>query len=369
MSLSASERARRYQGALGILQRNGLDALIVVGREPASGGQLRYLTNFRLHSGPGGLLVLPDGSTALMFSRPMPAYWARKGCWADDVRVNPNCGVEIAGELKARGLERPRIGLVRLDLMPVQWYQALTEALPQSQIVEVDAEYLRMTVVKSAEEIEIVERSVEIADGALADVAQSIEPGQTEYEVMARLECFMRRRGIDQFFNLIGSRALQEYCYHPSMRALERGDTMVIEISPQLEGYWSHLVRMVGIGKPSPQVAAAYDLCRAAKEESLARLRPGEKVADWARAMEDAVIRGGRQMWRSDAGHFIGVDLVEAWANRESDVTFQPGMVITLHPIIHQPDGGLVLGGETYVVTDTGYRRLNRFSDELVVVS
>jgi Xaa-Pro aminopeptidase len=62
-----------------------------------------------------------------------------------------------------------------------------------------------MRVIKSDEEVELLQRSARLADRGFDHVVEGLKPGMTEFEVLASLEKAMRDAGGDDFFNLIFS--------------------------------------------------------------------------------------------------------------------------------------------------------------------
>src|SRR5947208_1295396 len=79
-----------------------------------------------------------------------------------------------------------------------------------------------------------------------------LREGMTELEIDAELEYYCRLHGADRLFNVYATSSLAELPWSASARPLERGRAALLEISPQVGGYWTQLVRVVSIGKPAP---------------------------------------------------------------------------------------------------------------------
>jgi hypothetical protein len=68
-------------------------------------------------------------------------------------------------------------------------------------------------------------------------------------------------------------------------------------------------------------------------------------------------------------GHICGIDLVESLIESRNQMKLTPGTAVILHPRLFTPDGkSNSFWGETYLVTQDGYERLNRVGDEVLTV-
>ena len=99
-----------------------------------------------------------------------------------------------------------------------------------------------------------------------------------------RLSRNTRAPGAEQHFTLVGCGkfALGDknglpLPYSPSMRHVEDGDSVVMEISPCLEGYWTQLVRTVNVGSPNAELEKLYRVSRDAIKKALEVFKSGKK--------------------------------------------------------------------------------------------
>ncbi len=86
--------------------------------------------------------------------------------------------------------------------------------------------------------------------------------------------------------------------------------------------------------------------------------------------MEAIIEAAGFRVMATDTGHDLGCTLGESvtWLTRETAFEAEPGQVFEIHPVVLHPDGGCLLIGDTYLITETGVERLNRSARELAVV-
>jgi len=156
--------------------------------------------------------------------------------------------------------------------------------------------------------------------------------------------------------------------YSPSPRKVAEGDSIVMEISPRYEGYWTQLVRTVNIKKPNQDLEKVHRVCLGAIKKGLEQFRPGKRVKDVVLAMESYVSNGG-YLLKPPIGHICGIDMVEARVSLQNEDVLEPGMAVIIHPTLFTLDGrNSFFWGETYLVKSDGYERLNQSTDELLTV-
>lgn len=202
-----------------------------------------------------------------------------------------------------------------------------------------------------------------------------IAPGVTEHEIAAAIEEYARARGAEEHFTLVGSGRFAPgdanrlpLPYSPSPRRVEAGDSVVMEITPRLEGYWTQLVRTVNVGTPNADLEKLFRVSHDAVRKGLEVLKPGTKVRDVVAAI-DAYVTGCGFLPRPPYGHICGVDLVEERVSGENERALEKGTAVIIHPTVFSPDGkNSFFWGETYLVSDGGWEPLNQASHELLTV-
>jgi Xaa-Pro aminopeptidase len=370
MGFSTAERDRRWEGAREVMAERGWEAMLITGEDGLCGGNLRYLADFRPVKGRSLLLLPLEGEPVLWVEHRVHEQAARKLAFASDARFAESCGDASTEELAARGLGRGSIGIDELALVPAGWYLAWTERFPELSLVDASEELAALRRVKSAEEIEVCRRSCAIADGSYEHLLPKLREGITEFEIDAELEYYCRLNGAERLFNVYATSSLAELPWAASARRLERGRAALLEISPQVDGYWTQLVRVVSIGEPSPNLAEMHEVTMAAMDEALDTLAPGVVVGGPLGRMEEIIESAGFRVMATDTGHDLGCTLGEnvTWLTRNTAFEAEPGQVFEIHPVVLHPDGGCLLIGDTYLITETGVERLNQAARELTIV-
>jgi len=348
----------------------GWEALLVSGEDGLCGGNFRYLADFRPVKGHTLLLLPLEGEPVLWVEHRVHEQAAKKLSFVADSRYTLDCGEAAAEELAERGLGSAVVGSEELALLPASWYMTWSSRLPGLRLVDASLELARQRRVKSPEEIDVCRRSCEIADGSYEHLLPKLREGVTEFEIDAELEYYCRRHGADRLFNVYAVSSLAELPWSASARPLQRGRAALLEISPQVDGYWTQLVRVVSVGDPPPILAEMHKVTMAAMDEALGDLAPGVVIGGPLGKMERIIEDAGFQVMATDTGHDLGCTLGEhvTWLTRETAFEAEPGQVFEIHPVVMHPDGGCLLIGDTYLITESGVERMNRAPRELAVV-
>ena len=370
MGFTSAERDLRWEQARRVMAERGWQALLISGEDGLCGGNLRYLADFRPVKGRSLLLLPLEGEPVLWVEHRVHEQAAQKLSFVADARFAASCGEAAADELAERGLGRAAVGSDELALVPAAWYVAWTEGFPDLRLEDASRELAGLRRVKSVEEIELCRRSAELADGSYDHVLPKLREGISEFEIDAELEYYCRLHGAERMFNVYATSSLAELPWAASGRRLEHGRAALLEISPQLDGYWTQLVRVVSIGEPPAILAEMHRVTLAAMDEALADLRPGVVLGGPLGRMEAIIEAAGFRVMATDTGHDLGCTLGESatWLTRETAFEAEPGQVFEIHPVVLHPDGGCLLIGDTYLITETGVERLNRSARELAVV-
>jgi Xaa-Pro aminopeptidase len=260
-------------------------------------------------------------------------------------------------------------------MVPRVWHEYLRKEMPGIDLVEVHDEIMEIRFKRSREEVEMYRKGAALADAGFEAALKVIRPDASEYQIIAEIEYAARKEGAEEHFTLIGSGKFAfgetnrlPLPYNPSHRRIESGDTVVLEITPRYEGYWTQLVRMVNVGKPNPNLAKMQTVARDAVKAGLDQFKPGKKVKDVTAAMQSYIGTRGF-VGKPPFGHICGVDLVEERVALDNERVIEPGFVTILHPMVHTADGkNVIFWGETYLATPEGYERLHHTTDELLTL-
>lgn len=280
---------------------------------------------------------------------------------------------DLAGEA---GLAGKRIGFEPADTTVAQ-FQALkkaTEAMPEAdrpKILSAPPLVTALRAIKDAEEIEKLQRAVDVGDEAFAHVAQRIEPGWTERKIAWEIEKQARELGAEALsFPTIVAAGPHGSLPHAQPRnyAVKEGDGVVIDMGVVVDGYCSDLTRTIYAGKPDDEFKRIYDIvltAQRAAEETVATGMSGEEAHMLAHNVIDAAGYGDK--FGHGLGHGVGMLVHEAprLAKMSKD-ELREGMVATIEPGIYIPGwGGVRI--EDMIVFENGNARVMSHAPKLSV--
>jgi Xaa-Pro aminopeptidase len=374
--------ARRTELARDLMEREGLDALVVFGNSGTNRANManaHWLSNhLDLHHAYVVLARDESHETALYTGLTNHVPNARE---VSDVPIVEWGGYDpartVARRLLEIGLDRGRAGLVGVNAtfsmgMPYAHHTRLRDELPELELVDVTRAFTRLRLVKSGEEVEWLRRGAALTDAAMQAVADGAEPGMTEVELVALAEGAYRRLGGLPRITFLRSMAMDSPAgclpaQNPSDRRLEAGDVVITEFSASWWGYTGQIQRPIFVGaQPTPPWQHMFDAALAAYHGLREAVRTGASEADAIVAAEP--IRAAGFAIYDDLIHGYGVDIMAPIVDREKfahppaepGMRFERGMAIVLQPNPITPDErmGLQLG-ELAVVTDDGAESLH----------
>jgi Xaa-Pro aminopeptidase len=140
----------------------------------------------------------------------------------------------------------------------------------------------QMRMVKEPEEIERIAAAAKVAEAGMAAAVAAVRPGITESQVAAEAEHAMRYAGAEEFYRTYVSSGPRTNIAHglPTLRRLEPGDLVMIDLAPVADGYSADLCRTVCVGQPTVEQQAAYDLYLKAQQATIAKVKAGVDMTE-----------------------------------------------------------------------------------------
>lgn len=137
-----------------------------------------------------------------------------------------------------------------------------------------------LRLVKDDEEIKRIRAAAKVAETGMSAAVQSLKPGVTENQVAAEAEYAMRQAGAVDFYRTYIASGPRTSIAHglPTLRKLQTGDLVVIDLHPVANGYSADLSRTVCVGKPTSEQQAAFDLYVKALEATIAKAKAGVEM-------------------------------------------------------------------------------------------
>jgi len=263
---------------------------------------------------------------------------------------------------EALGDVKGNIG-VEFDHMNLQTHIKLAAALPHCTLVDVSPEVSNMRMVKSREELEVTKLGAMIADIGGAAVWKACKEGAQEWEiasegVKAMKAAIAEKAGhrselLDTWIWFNSGQLNTDGAHNPTTtRSLKKGDLLLINCFPMIQGYYAALERTFFLGHVDDASLRYWEANVEVHKRGLELIKPGVKCSEVADELNELVLSQGMLNLRSFGyGHSFG--LVSYYYGREAGLelredvhtVIEPGMVVSMEPMVTVPYGQPGAGG------------------------
>jgi Xaa-Pro aminopeptidase len=356
------EYRRRYARLAALMDRQGLDVLVLTQEEP-----VRYLSGYNSVIWAVGrwlptIFIAPqDPRSAVLIASAFDAGCAAGTSWAGKVDTYQNAAelpAKVAGHLAAIGAGPGRVGfeLGHGSVMGLaKVFADLVVACGGPEPADASRLLSALRMLKSPAEIERIRRSVGAATAGYRAGLEAAKAGMTEKELVAIIGSAMYANGTTAgtkplFVNCVSGRTRYPLVDSPaSDNVLADGDIVFVDGGGASDGYVSDILRLIGIGEIRPEDRRYADVAASATGAMIEAVRPGVRVSQLLGAAVAHVADAGlTEAVGAVAGHGIGLELWERplitqHDDPDDDVAVRAGMVLCLEPIMAppHPDGGL----------------------------
>ena len=242
---------------------------------------------------------------------------------------------------------------------------------PSAQTQNVASIMAALRIRKSATELDLIAKAIDITMAGQKAAARAISPGVWEYEVEAALEYEFRRRGAERpsFPSIVGSGPNSTTLhYNGSTRQMKAGELVVVDIGAEYSGYAGDVTRTYPVsGKFTPRQREIYQIVLEAQKKALEKVKPGATIRQVHRAALDYIeSRGYAKEFPHGTSHYLGLYVHDVG---DTSRPLEPGMVITVEPGIYidREELGIRIEDDV-VVTEKGYRLLSTFPKEIAEI-
>jgi Xaa-Pro aminopeptidase len=394
LPFSRAEYKSRLKKIQGSMSRWGIDLLYLSSPE-----SLYYVSGYRAEwyqaQSPkpwvpaSGIAVRVDEPHFILFDSADEELMVRCETAGSDIRIFPHDDLGpwvewIVSELKREGWVPGTVGLELWSYRPNRVVsEAFERALQREGCAVVDGSDIvrNLRSVKSAKELEYVERASRIADIGLRSAIETMTPGMTELQVYGEVIRAMSEAGGENpgipIPVISGERCARSHAL-ASRRVIRRGDIVNIDVCGVYNRYHSNHARTFSIGKPLPEVEKVVELSAGSFELLSRTVKPNLLVSDLVRTMKAYYKRAGiydDRMWFG--GYELGIAFPPDWVGPfvydESlaieGLRFRPGMVVNYESNFYLPKAaGASLLINTVVFRDQKARILGESPNRLIVV-
>ena len=361
---SDAEYARRHRALQAVMEKAGVDHLLIV-------------TDHRTGNAPQWVTGWPGTVEAYVVFRPgetmtMHVEWynhfplAKKLAKGVDVRWGEHRGLALTiAELKKRGAKK-------VGLMGPLVARKVRELEKEFTVVELDADYVRLRLIKSEEEVDWLRIGAAFSDAGFKSLLEGTRPGSSERELGNLVERAYVGEGGTTFIHYIGvtPMAAPDLFVPPqfhSARRVETGDVVFCELSGSFWDYSGQVLRTFSVGTdPTPLYRDLHATAEAAFDAVTKVVRHGATMDEILQAASLIESRGFTVC--DDLMHGFGGGYFPPILGTRSrpagplpKMTLEENMTVVVQPnVIARDRPAGVQVGELIRVTKTGFERLHK---------
>ncbi|WP_370282975.1 aminopeptidase P family protein [Pseudooceanicola sp.] len=349
------EYETRLRGLRRIMDEKGLGAAVLTSMH-----NIAYYSGFLYcaFGRPYALVVTPDSSVTISAGIDAGQPWRRSHgdslTYSDWARDNFERAVaHVAGEGQVVGYEADHLTLAMRD--------RLEDALRPLVMVDISPDTMRQRMRKSPAELALIREGARIADIGGAAIREAIREGVREIDIamagrdameLAIAEAFPEAEYRDTWV-WFQSGPNTDGAHNPvTSRRLAHGDILSLNTFPMISGYYTALERTLFLGEVDAASLEIWEANVAAHELGISLLQPGTSCAQVTAGINDFLADRDLLQYRSFGyGHSFGV--LSHYYGREAglelrediDTVLEPGMVISMEPMLTIPEGTPGAGG------------------------
>ncbi len=281
--------------------------------------------------------------------------------------------LSITGQGKVIGYE--------MDHLTILQSEKLSSMLTPAAMLDVSLDTMRQRMHKSPAEIDLIRHGAAVADVGGFAIRDAIKPGTREIDVAMAgrdaMELEIAKRFPDAEYRdtwvWFQSGINTDGAHNPvTARALEVGDILSLNTFPMISGYYTALERTLFVREVDDASLKIWEANVAAHEFGMSLLQPGVTCAEVTHKINDFFAERDLLQYRTFGyGHSFGV--LSHYYGREAglelrediDTVLEPGMVISMEPMLTIPEGQPGAGGyrehDILIISEDGNEDITKY--------
>ncbi len=363
--------------AAAIMETHDLDLLIA-----SSPANIYYLSGLPvLHSAPNPILEAltnqyPNLALIRREGEGTVIHWdvfrsVQKLCWVGDA-VGAHSVRDVQAALAARikkwGLVGKRVGVE--SSAPKFLLDALTQEKISMQIVEADASFHELRLVKTDEEVARIAKATEITENTIRKCIESLKVGTTDVDILALAKKIMLEMGADDWNHLTLSIGSSDPEAPGVGTVVGPGDIVRLDFGAVYKDYAADVNAEVVIGEVPKEAQVLVDGLLDFQSYFEKRIKPGVSM----RVLGDEALEWYKTTYPNGIAHCIGhsiglecEDLHLFGALGSEERIFEKNMVFEIEA--WESYTGYLIGVEDcYVVTEEGCRKMTTLDKHIISI-
>ena len=247
------------------------------------------------------------------------------------------------------------------DHITLEMNDKIQSTFSASVLTDISKKLMKLRMIKSKEEIEIIKNGSRIADIGGEEIVKNIKEGATELEIAITGRDKMEKEIAKTYPDAeymdtwvwFQSGINTDGAHNPKTnRKLVNGDILSLNTFPMISGYYTALERTLFLDNVNDESLKAWEANVKVHKRGLELIKPGVKCSDICNELNELFAELGYLQYRTFGyGHSFGV--LSHFYGREAglelrediDTILEENMVISMEPMILIPEGNPGAGG------------------------
>jgi len=375
LPFSNTEYENRLAGLRQLMASSGVDAMLLTSMH-----NIAYYSGFLYCSfgRPYACVVTAERCVTISANIDGGQPWRR--CYAENLIYTDWKRNNYWRAVKSIIPNSKRIG-IEGDHMTLAARQVMSDLLGDIEAIDLNQQIMGLRMIKSAEEIELIKGGARTADIGGEAIRDAIRVGTREIDVAMAgrdaMELEISRAYPDSELRdswvWFQAGLNTDGAHNPVTTAkLEAGDILSLNTFPMISGYYTALERTLFLGEPDAASLKVWQANVEAHELGLSLIKPGATCSGICAEINRLFEEKDLLQYRSFGyGHSFGV--LSHYYGREAglelrediDTVLEPGMVISMEPMLTLPLGVPGAGGyrehDILVVGEDGAENITGF--------
>ena len=358
LPFSNEEYNQRLNKLRSIMDKDNLDMIILTSMH-----NIAYYSGFIYCSfgRPYGCIITKKKIVTISANIDASQPWRRSHCeniiytdWKKDNFLKATTSIIDENEIpKNIGIENDHITL--------EMNEKIQSIFSASAFTDISKKLMKLRMIKSKEEIEIIKNGARIADIGGEEIVKNIKEGATELEIAITGRDKMEKEIAKTYPDAeymdtwvwFQSGINSDGAHNPKTnRKLVNGDILSLNTFPMISGYYTALERTLFLDNVNDESLKAWEANVKVHKRGLELIKPGVKCSDICNELNELFAELGYLQYRTFGyGHSFGV--LSHFYGREAglelrediDTVLRENMVISMEPMILIPEGNPGAGG------------------------
>jgi Xaa-Pro aminopeptidase len=305
-----------------------------------------------------------------------PGFLGFRGAVAPDAGLMRDAVTEIKALLVEAGVADAPVGVDIVE--PPFLFEMQRQGL---SIADAQQHMLDARVIKSQDEIMLLNQAAAMVDGVYQNIVDVLKPGIRENEIVALANKRLYELGSDQVeaVNAISGERCNPHPHNFTDRIIRPGDQAFFDIIHSFNGYRTCYYRTFGVGSATQLQRDAYKQAREWMDSAIDAIKPGvgtDQVAKLLPKAQDFGFDNELAAFGLQFAHGLGLGLherpiISRLNSLDHPIELQVGMVFAMETYFPASDGiSAARIEEEVVVTEHGTEILTKFpAQELFVAN